>query len=308
MAYLNEHFKEILKLLEVPQEAYDVFCATAEKIDNSKSFSAKVDSLIKEYMYPEAHDFGELFAKTKFVAMRHGVKHYTFDFVILVIASEIMHERYKEAGLSDELFWDTIMDLKYKFQECVDCKEVYGTFVPWWNTGFYALTRFCLGRFQYEYSTFGVCDEYVTSAGVTIKRGDKTLGFHIPSSGVPLTDDVRLDSYKKAYEFFKDYRREDGLMIFECGSWLLWDGYKEFLPEKSNTIKFINDFELVTQGEKKTFSDAWRVFGKAGYGRPKNWPEDTSMRRAFKEHIVTNKGKTGSGHGIIVFDGEKIVR
>ena len=25
-------------------------------------------------------------------------------------------------------------------------------------------------------------------------------------------------AYKKAYEFFKDQRREDGLMIFECGS------------------------------------------------------------------------------------------
>ena len=85
-----------------------------------------------------------------------------------------------------------------------------------------------------------------------------------------------VKAIEKAYEFFKDYRREDGLMIFECGSWLLWDGYKEFLPEKSNTIKFINDFELVTQGEKKTFSDAWRVFGKAGYGRPKNCGKSAS--------------------------------
>lgn len=308
MAYLNEHFKEVLKILDLPQEAVEVFCKTAEKIDNSKSFSAKVDSLIKEYMYPKAHDFGELFTKTKFVAMRHGVKHYTFDFVMLVIASEIMHERYKEAGLSEELFRDTIMDLKYKFDECLDCKEVYGTFVAGWNTGFFALERFCLGRFQFEYSDFGVCDEYTTSAGITIKRGDKTLGFHIPSSGVPLTDEVRLDSYKKAYEFFKDYRREDGLMIFECGSWLLWDGYKEFLPAKLNTLKFIDDFELIKQGEKAVFTDAWRVFGKAGFGSPKKWPTDTSMRRAFKEHVVTNKGKTGSGHGIIVFDGEKIVK
>ncbi len=308
MSYNNEHFKEILTILDLPQEAVEVFCNTAEKIDNSKSFSAKVDSLIKEYMYPEAHGFGELFAKTKFVAMRHGVKHYTFDFVLLVIMTEIMHDRYKEAGLSEELFRNTIMDLRYKFIECVDCKETYGTFVAGWNTDFYALKRFCLGRFQYEHSTFGVCDEYTTSAGVTIKRGDKTLGFHIPSSGVPLTDEVRLDSYKKAYEFFKDFRREDGLMIFECGSWLLWDGYKEFLPEKSNILKFIDDFELIKQGEKAVFTDAWRIFGKAGFGSPKKWPADNSLRRAFKEHVVTNKGKTGNGHGIIVFDGEKIVR
>ena len=39
----------------------------------------------------------------------------------------------------------------------------------------------------------------------------------------------------------------------------------------------------------------------------KKWPEDTSMRRAFKNHVLSG-GKTGHGHGIIVFDGEKIVR
>ena len=81
------------------------------------------------------------------------------------------------------------------------------------------------------------CKAFGANVSFEIKNPDKTLGFHIPSSGIPLTDEVRLDSYKKAYEFFKDYRREDGLMIFECGSWLLWDGYKEFLPAKSNILK-----------------------------------------------------------------------
>ncbi|MBO5462412.1 MAG: hypothetical protein J6A49_03775 [Clostridia bacterium] len=307
MKYLNEHFKEVEKRLGLPQEAIEVFEKTVEKIEKSKSFSAKFDAILKEYMYPEAHDFGECFDKVKYLSIIFKVKEYTLDFVFLIIASEIMHERYKEAGLSEELFWDTLMDLRYKFDECVDCKEVYGTFVASWNTGAYALTRFALGRFQFEYSTFGCCDEYTTSAGIKIKRGDKTLGFHIPSSGVPLTDEVRFDSYKKAYEFFKDYRREDGLMIFECGSWLLYDEYKTFLPETSNTVKFINDFELINSEPKDEFTDAWRIFAKYGYKNPKKWPEDTSMRRAFKKFVLDGN-KTGHGHGIIVFDGEKIVR
>ena len=120
MKYLNEHFKEVEKRLGLPQEAIEVFEKTVEKIEKSKSFSAKFDAILKEYMYPEAHDFGECFDKVKYLSIIFRVKEYTLDFVFLIIASEIMHERYKEAGLSEELFWDTLMDLRYKFDECVD--------------------------------------------------------------------------------------------------------------------------------------------------------------------------------------------
>lgn len=274
MIIVNEHFKEVEKNLGLSADAVNAVEACARKIEKSESFSEKFDALIKKYMYPEAHDFGECFDKTKMLSMVYRVKEYTLDFVYLVYAAEIMHNRYKEKGLSDELFWETIMDLRYKFDECIRCKDTYGTFVGSWNTGFYALNRFSLGRFQFEYSNFGK-DEYTTSAGIKIKKGDKTIGFHIPSSGVPLTDEVRMDSYKKAYEFFKDYRREDGLMIFECGSWLIFDEYKKFLPETSNTIKFINDFEIIESETKDKFNDAWRIFDKSGYKSPKKWDERT---------------------------------
>lgn len=306
MVILNEHFKEVEKKLGFPKEAVELFEKVALKVENTKSLNKKFEAIFNEFLFPEAHDFGKCFDKIKPLSIIYGIKEYTLDMVFLIRAAEVMHNRYKERGLSEELFWDTIMDLKYKYDECVKCKEVHGTFVPWWNTGFYALTRFALGRYQYDMNTFGE-DDYTTSAGITIKKGDKTLGFHIPSSGVPLTDEVRLDSFKKAYEFFTDYRREDGLMIFECGSWLIYEGYKDFLPENSNILKFISDFEIVSSEPKDKFNDAWRVFNKSGYKSPKKWEENTSMQRAFKKHVLSG-GKTGHGHGIIVFDGEKIVR
>lgn len=307
MKYLNEHFKLVEKKLELPQEAVELFHKIALKIEKSDSFSKRFQATLDKYMMPEAHDFGDMCDDMKKLAFLYRVKEYSLTFVWLIVASEKMLELYREKGISEEIYWDTIMDLKYKFKECVECKDVYGTFVGGWNTGFYNLNRFALGRFQFEYSTFGAADEFTTSAGIKIKRGDKTVGFHIPSSGVPLTDEVRFDAYKKAYEFFKDQRREDGLIIFECGSWLLYEGNKEILPENSNTVKFINDFELVKSETKDKFNDAWRIFAKSGYKAPKHWYDDTSMRRAFKNHVLAG-GKTGSGNGVIVFDGEKIVR
>ena len=306
MKILTEHFIETEKRLGISPEGIAAVEKCARKVEECKSLNKKIEALINEYLYPEAHDFGKLFDKVKPLSIIYGVKEYTLSFVVLVYAAEIMHNRYKEKGLPDELFWDTIMDLRYKFDECVDCKEVYGTFVPWWNTGFYALRRFCLGRYQYDMSTFDK-DDFVTSAGITVKKGDKVLGFHIPSSGVPLTDEIRHDSFKKAYEFFKDYRREDGLMIFVCGSWLLYEGHREFLPEKSNILKFMDDFEIIESEEKDKFDDAWRVFAKYGYKSPKKWPEDNSLRRAFKQRVLSG-GKTGHGFGVIVFDGEKIIK
>ncbi len=307
MKYLNAHFKMVEEKLGFPKEAVELFEEIAQKIEKSKSFSKRFDAALEKYMTPKAHDFGGMCDDMKKLAFCYRVKEYSLTIVWLIVASEKVLELYKEKGIDEKIYWDSMMDLKYKFKECVDCKEVYGTFVGHWYTGFYELNRFALGRFQFEYSTFGAKDEFVTSAGVTIKKGDKTVGFHIPSSGVPLTDDIRLDAYKKAYEFFKDQRREDGLLIFECGSWLLYEGNREILPEKSNTIKFLNDFEIIESNPKDKFTDAWRVFGKYGYKSAKYWPEDSSMRKAFKTHVL-NGGKTGSGHGVIVFDGEKIVR
>ncbi len=306
MKYCNEHFLEVEKRLGLPEEAKELFEKIANKIEKSDLFSKRFDKVINEYMYPQAHEFGKAMDELEKIAFFHHVNRYSLQFVFLLVCSEIMHDRYKEAGLSDELFWDSMKDLKYKFDECVDCKGKYGTFVGGWFDGFYKLNRFALGRFQFEYSTFGR-DDYTSSCGITIKKGDRTIGFHIPSSGVSLTDDVRLDSYKRAYEFFKDARREDGLMIFECGSWLLYEGHRDFLNPKSNVLKFMDDFEIIESTTKDKFNDAWRIMGKYGYMSPKKWPTDNSLRKAFKDHVLSG-GKTGSGHGIIVFDGEKILK
>ena len=144
------------------------------------------------------------------------------------------------------------------------------------------------------------------SGGHVIHTGDKYVNFHIPSLGIPLTDEIRMDSYRQAFEFFKD-EFGGGPVIFGCGSWLLYDKYLDFLPENSNTAKFIRDFEILRQEAKEEFNDGWRIFDRFSDLPVEQWPRDTSMRRAFAEYVEAG-GKTGHGFGVIVFDGEKIVR
>ncbi len=306
MVILNEHFKEVEKILDLPKEAVEAVEKVATKVENSKSFSKRYEAVYNEHMLPEANDFGKCCDKLKLLSIAYGVKEYTLDMMFLMHATERMHQLYKEKGIDEEVFRDSIMDIKYKYRECVNCKGVHGVFVAWWATEFYQLKRFKLGRFQFDTDNTFDHDSCTTPSGVKLTRGEKTLGFHIPSSGVPLTDEVRYDSYKKAYKFFKDYIREDGIILFECGSWLLYPDYEKFLPANSNTLKFIKDFYLVDYHASDKFGDAWRVFDKYGYKSPKHWPEDTSMRRAFKKWVLDGN-KTGHGRGVICFDGEKIV-
>ena len=306
MKVLTEHFKEVEKRLEFPAEAVILFEKIAKRIENSQFFSARFEEARNLVLNHEHGRLDEALKKLNKLAVLYHIKNYSLHMVLLISLTEDVLARYREQGISEEIFWESVNDLKYKFKECVECKECYGTFVAGWNSGFICLNRFALGRFQFEHNEWNH-DDFTTSAGVTIKKGDKTVGFHIPSSGVPLTDEVRLDAYKKAYEFFKDEIREDGNIIFECGSWLIYEDYKTFLPENSNTVKFINDFEIVSSEPRDKFNDAWRIFAKWGYKNPKKWPEDTSMRRAFKKFVLDGN-KTGHGHGIIVFDGTKIVK
>lgn len=50
-------------------------------------------------------------------------------------------------------------------------------------------------------------------------------------------------------------------MAFVCGSWLLYEGHREFLPENSNILRFMDDFDIIRSADKEKFGDGWRVFG-----------------------------------------------
>lgn len=144
---------------------------------------------------------------------RTGLHRHVVDFLFLALASERLRENYRAAGLTDELFWDTIADLKFKLIECHDVYDIWGTFVASWYPWFYTMHRFKLGRLQYEAVHFSG-DTLVTVGGYTVNPGDTVYNMHIPSCG-SLNRAARIESYKKAYEFYKKRPRwqADGIPL-----------------------------------------------------------------------------------------------
>ncbi|MCR5149691.1 MAG: acyltransferase domain-containing protein [Clostridiales bacterium] len=307
MKHLNDHIIKLMEKSEYPEQAVIELSRVEKRLDDEPEFGETMDRLCHDYMFPKPEDLGKYLEEIeKVIAPKFKENHYTLHFVFLMNCTEELLNRYHQKGISEDIYWDTVKDLKYKLLECMECEHCVGTFVAGWFSGFFEMNRFALGRFQFEYSSFSTDEgSYVTKNGMILHNGDFAVGFHIPSSGVPLTDEVRFDSYKRAYDFFKE-RFQGGPAVFICGSWLLYPKYKEILPGSMNMVKFANDFEIVRSGSDDKFNDDWRVFGHWTEYPVEEWPEDTTMRRAIKKFLLSG-GKTGSGYGVIIFDGEKIL-
>ncbi len=229
---------------------------------------------------------------------------FSVDLIFLLYAALYLREDYRAAGVSEAVFFDTVRDLKYKAAECRRVKGVFGNFVAFWYEGFYRMTRFALGRLQYDIRPHK--GKAVTIGEHTVREGDFELNCHIPSAG-PLTSETVLDSYRRAYAFFTDKRGAGPLPIY-CNSWLLYPSYQGgVFPKDSNIYRFAADYTpLGTEEYEGVFHTAWRIFGVGYEGDTARLPRETGLQRRFIDYIEAG-GSFGSGMGLLLFDGERIL-
>lgn len=304
MPHLTEHIKTLLKKISLPEEAVKVLSDVEARLDSDESFAKRFDKVAHDYMSSNLEINAAVSAIAQ-IAQDFGENVFTLNFVFLINNSEELLKRYREQSISDKIYWRTMDDLRCKLLECRECEGVYGTFVPSWFNGFFRMTRFALGRFQYEMSEFNCEGGYTTRSGHFLEHGSPIVNFHIPSSGISLTDEVRYDSYRRAFDFLND-KFNGGPVIFCCGSWLLYPAHEFFLPKGSNILRFMHDFEIVRSRETDEFNNAWRVFGRYANLPYNELPRNTSLRKAYANWLESGN-KAGDGYGIFIFDGEKII-
>ena len=290
-----------------PADAAEALLRVEQRLDSDPVFAAKFDTLVHNYMVAAAIPLDVSLDALKTLAEEYEINVYTLHFVYIMNCTEILRARYAEQGIDEAVFWQGVDDLRCKLLECIEVKGVPGTFVAGWNNGFLKMTRFAYGRFQFEWSTYDRDFGFVMPSGRVVKKGDRYVNFHIPSSGVPLTDDVRIASYKEAYAHYKDAFGGQPV-LFGCGSWLLYPRHREFLPPALNILRFMDDFEIVDwEEEKDGFHNDWRVFGRHTGTPWKDMPRDTSLRRAYADWLTAGN-HAGHAFGLFEFDGERIVR
>lgn len=296
-----QFISKLMEELDFPPEARQTLSCSAKELE--KSAADKVQAA-KDFFYQNDFPWKETQAQFLIPASQETRIHQnTVDLLFLLECCKPLRKLYQDKGYSDARFLETMSDLRCKLLESWDVYGVWGTFVGFWYPIFFQLKLHKLGRLEYETAAYDRDTPY-EKHGIRLKKGSPVKSIHIPSSG-PLPEQACLDSYRQAYAFYKD-ELEGGLLICVCHSWLLHPSTRAILPTASNTVRFLSDFDIIEVEDTDAFDDKWRVFGSAHEQSVTQLPEDTSMRKAYKDYLLRG-GKTGHGYGVLIFDGEKLL-
>ena len=278
--------RSICEKLDFPPEATVFLSETFDKMNAYDDFSKAMDLFF-------LNDTNEYTDILKEMSEKYSVNRYTVDMLFLLFCARPLRYIYHQNGLDDDIFWDSMHDLKYKLIECKEQHNIWGTFVLAWFRGFYNLNLIKLGRLEYEKITLDY--DYKD----LVKKGDFVLNCHIPSSG-PLTPESVEESLKKAYDFF-GYNGSP--MVVFCRSWMLFpELYKNVFPKGSNLSKFYELFDVLEETAHDDFENRnlWRIFYKNKLDDIT--PED--LKSSLQKNLYTflkNGGNMGHCDGIIVY-------
>ena len=209
---------------------------------------------------------------------------------------------YDERGLDDGIYYACMREITIWTRTCKKMRGHVGFYEYGWFLSYLNNAIVRLGRLEFHQIHFD-SDRPWEKHGVTVNPGDTVINMHIPEDG-PLTPELVLDAFRRAYRFFDC----TGKTPFVCESWLLYPGHYEFLPETSNIRKFMDNFDIIQSWDTKMSGDLWRVFGPDVTDDPAKLPRETGLQRGMADYMVAHDNKTGGGHGIFLFDGEKVLK
>ena len=191
---------------------------------------------------------------------------------------------YTKMGVSYGIWYDSMMDLKWKMYECRTVNHIFGHRSLNWNAKWLSAERFTLNRLQFEKIEY-YNDDY-SSENFNVKKGDPVINIHIPSDVTKKFDRENCEiSYELARNFFKNDL--PGRPILHCSSWLLYPAHSRILPESSNIRRFAEDFEINPSTVKESKNNLWRIFGTDEiYEDVNKYPEETGLQRCYKKFML----------------------
>ena len=250
-----EYASRFMEEIGFGDEGKSALLADLEKIYACDGARAELEACVEMYRENIDLEYRTLLNKADRAAELSGVHRYSAELLLYVCLSKHLREVYRERGLSDRIWFDSMCDLKWKLWECQAVKGIHGSFVADWFYRFFNMTRFALGRLQFETCTAG---DDCTVRGKEVKKGMKALAIHIPRTLTPLTKESRIDAYRQATEFYKEEFGGQPI-LFSCHSWLLSEEMPSLLRDGTNVKSFIEDFTIVRyeKANKGNYADAW---------------------------------------------------
>lgn len=152
-----------------------------------------------------------------------------------------LYELYKENNISDEIYLDTISDIKIWILECEKETGLFGLKEKYWINEHLHMRLFRLGRLQFQKVKYNKNQfNFDINANYNFDLEDKDVFMvHIPK-GESLTYNDVIQSFNLALDFYHC----DCLDLF-CESWLLSPELTNILNTEANIIKFAKMFKLL---------------------------------------------------------------
>ncbi len=248
------------------------------------------------------------------------------DISALVLLSGVSRHKKALKGLDKKQREHQIIGMHETFIRGLNLYKIngisYGSLA--WGIRFVRQLLIKFGRLQFEFScyhdpfvivkdkkgnkTILSADEKIKTnkKNILIKPGDICINIHIDRHGrlEPKSVDNSLKEAKKSLKkYFPDIQK----IIYRCHSWLLSLQMGEFLTKDRHIMYFQSLFLLLPPYEEDTGDDFYRFLFNMQKSSPDfslaNLPEDTSLRRNVKKHLLQGKS-VQEGRGLI-FDDEK---
>ncbi len=190
------------------------------------------------------------------------------------------YQKYKEKGISDKIFYDTLACFSRFVKEHMESYGRYGFDREWWTPRELSMEEFRLGELEFEVEKW---------------KGENVLSVHIPSDA-SITGENCAASYDLSKEFFKKYYPEFTYRYYICDSWMLSPGLKDVLPAGSRILNFQKDYTIVEWDKEEPSYLKW-VYKNSDLPI-EELPEDTSLQRNIKKYVKEG-GKIGVALGYI---------
>lgn len=233
-----------------------------------------IDNLLKQFLVYEKMKEARLMLKS---ALGEDTANIGMLACMLKASADI-YDIYKEKGISDKIYFDTMKCYPRFIDETLKMTGRLYFDRDWWTARQAGCHLFRIGALEYE---------------IKPTHDGTVIDIHIPSDA-DFSPQAVDRSLACAEAFFAKHYPEITGQEYRCHSWLLDNRLKEMLDEKSNIIHFQKRFEIYDNGEVSTEFVEWLYRTKStDYN---TLPETTSLQRNMKRYLLSG-GEIRDSHG-----------
>lgn len=285
MYYSKEYFRELAPAIRMPGKALSALEALMP------AFTPEEADALARYITDSAVPMADKRARmTEISQKENGV---LLCVLIYMTASGYLHEKYKEKGMPDSVFYDSMNCLPEKMETHMKHFGTWGYGAPTWPLSHLNLTLFRVGRLGYAFVP--------APHEPLMADGKELVGENEPYVYMHMSDNEKLvgcaESIKEAREFFRKFYPAYADCVYMTNTWLIDPRLGEILPPTSNILQFQKLFHVYDRYDCRS-EVLKRVFGVEKENLDEYVPA-TSLARAVLDTLKSGK-ELGRGIGYTI--------